>query len=82
MTSYKSIPGWSDSCAHSPAGEPAPPKSRLQGDTTTPYTRPLIDDSTHATSRGGNTKAPGGKLVPPKSQAKPTSGRSVGRKVS
>lgn len=81
MASYESIPAWSDNCVHSPAKDPAPPKSKLQGDANDPWHRPLIQDSNHATSRGGTSKAPGGKIMAPRPKPNGTSGRAVGSKV-
>lgn len=70
-----------DNCVYSPAKDPTPPKSGLQGDDGTPHNGMLWEDSNHATSRGGNTSAPGGKLMPPRPVPKGTSGRAVGSGV-
>lgn len=77
-------PGFDDSCVYSPAKDPAPPKSRLQGDSGPTHNGQLYRDSNHTTSRGGNTSAPGGKIMPPKTPPKGTPGRgqnaeSIGR---
>lgn len=75
------VPGYSDNCVHSPSTDPAPPKSSLQGDSGTPHNGYLLRDGNHSTSRGGNTSAPGGKIMAPKPLPKGTSGRAVGSQV-
>lgn len=74
--------GWNDHCAYSPSTDPAPPKSGLQGDAGTPHRGYLKVDGVRSTSRGGNTKAPGGKVMAPRPKPNGTPGGAVHRRVS